>query len=130
VGSNTPAIYFNNTVYIGPVNEPIQAFSISNALLATTPVSQTVNMFGGTGTMPTISANGTTNGIVWGLNASAGALFAYDATTLIELYDSNQAAASRDHFQTVRGHFMTPMVTNGRVYFGTGTTLVALGLLP
>jgi hypothetical protein len=29
----------------------------------------------------------------------------------------------------VAGHFITPLVTNGRVYFGTGSTVAVFGLL-
>src|SRR5215472_1939629 len=45
-----------------------------------------------------------------------------------ELYDSNQAAANRDHFSAVGGHFITPMVATGRVYVGTATSVAVFGL--
>lgn len=123
-------VYFNNTVFIGPANLSLRAFSISRALLATAPSSQSAHLFGATGTVPSISSNGTTNGIVWALDAGRGALFAYDATDLTKvLYDSTQAAAGRDRFSAVAGNFITPLVTNGRVYFGTGSTVAVFGLL-
>jgi hypothetical protein len=123
-------VYFNNTVFIGPANSSLRAFSISRALLATAPSSQTAHVFGGTGTVPSVSSNGNTNGIVWALDAGRGALFAYDATDLTKLlYDSRQAAGGRDRFSSVAGHFITPLVTNGRVYFGTGSTVAVFGLL-
>jgi hypothetical protein len=68
---------------------------------------------------------------VWALDGGAKTLFAYDATDLTKLlYTSAQAAGSRDSFSAVGGHFITPMVANGRVYFGTGSTVAVFGLLP
>jgi hypothetical protein len=127
---STP-IFFNNTAYVGPTNSSLKAFPVSKALLATSPSSQTAHQFGGNGTVASISANGAAQGIVWALDWGAGTLFAYDAADLTkELYDSNQAASNRDHFSAVGGHFITPMVANGRVYFGTSSTVAVFGLLP
>ena len=57
--------YFNNTIYYGPVGSPIQAFTIGNAKLSTSATARTSNSFGYPGATPSISANGTSNGIVW-----------------------------------------------------------------
>ena len=124
-------VFFNSTVYIGPSSLPLMAYSVSQAMLGTSPSSQTAHSFGGTGTVPSVSSNGTVNGIVWALDYSAGTFYAFDASDLSkELYDSKQAANKRDSFASVGGHFITPMVDNGRVYFGTGSTVVVFGLLP
>src|SRR5262249_15284176 len=101
--------YFNNTVYIGAVDDHIKAFLISNAHLATSPSSQTGNTFPYPGTTPSISANGTSNAILWAAeNQSTAVLHAFDATNLAhELYNSNQASAGRDQFG--KGNkFITP----------------------
>jgi hypothetical protein len=88
-------------------------------------------VFGSNGAVASISANGTANGIVWALDWSAGTLYAFDATNLgKELYDSGQAANNRDPFSAVGGHFITPMVVNGRVYIGTASSVAVFGLLP
>ncbi len=124
-------VYFNGTVYICPSGQPVKAFPVTNALLATTPSTQSAHQFSGTGAVVSVSANGTSDGIVWALDWGAGTLYAYDATDLTKnIYNSGQAAGNRDHFSTVGGHFITPMVTNGRVYFGTGSSVVVFGLLP
>jgi uncharacterized protein YjdB len=124
-------IYFNGRVYIGPSGLPLRAFTVSQAKLSASPTSQTAFTFGSQGTVPSASANGTTNGIVWALDRESRTLYAYDATDLTKvLYTSSQAAGSRDSFSTVGGHFITPMVANGRVYFGTGSTVAVFGLLP
>ena len=124
-------IYFNGRVYIGPSGLPLKAFSVSQAKLSASPTSQTAFSFGGNGTVPSASANGTTNGIVWALDRESRNLFAYDATDLTKvLYTSGHAAGGRDSFSNVGGHFITPMVANGRVYIGTGSTVAVFGLLP
>ena len=128
--NHSSPIFFNNAVYVCPENNTLKAFPVSYAKLATSPSSQSAHVFGSNGAVPSISANGTTQGIVWAVDHSAGILFAYDATDLTkELWDSNQAAVNRDHFSSVSGHFIAPMVANGRVYVGTGTSVAVFGLL-
>jgi len=120
--------YFNGTVYYGAVNDTIKAFPITNALLATSPSSQSAHRFPYPGATPSISASGTSNGIVWVVeNTSPAVLHAYDATNLaVELYNSNQAANSRDQFSNNK--FITPMVANGKVYVGTSKSVAVFGL--
>jgi len=92
-------------------------------------LSQSTHRFGYPGTTPSVSANGTTNGIVWAIENTGAILFAYDATDLTkELYNSNQAPNNRDHFSGNK--FITPMVVNGKVYVGTATSVAVFGLLP
>jgi hypothetical protein len=122
--------YFNNTVYYGAVGDHLKAFPITNALLATTPATQSSESFAYPGTTPSISANGTSNAIVWAVeNNSTGVLHAYNAANLTtELYNSNQAANNRDQFSDNK--YVTPMVANGKVYVGTPNSVVVFGLLP
>ena len=121
--------YFNNTVYYGPVGSPILAFTISNAKLPATATMQTSNSFGYPGTTPSISANGASNGIVWAVeNTSPAVLHAYNANTLIELYNSNQASNGRDQFGA-GNKFITPMIVNGKVFVGTTNGVAIFGLL-
>jgi hypothetical protein len=122
--------YFNNTVYYGSVGSPIQAFTITNAKLSTSAVAHTANSFGYPGATPSISANGASNGIVWAVeNSSPAVLHAFDASTLNELYNSNQAASSRDHFGN-GNKFMVPTIVNGKVFVGTPNGVAVFGLLP
>ena len=48
-------------------------FPIANALLATTPASQSATTFAYPGATPSISSNGTQNGIVWAIETQSGA---------------------------------------------------------
>ena len=120
--------YFNGTIYYGPVGNPIKAFRLSNALLPPTPSSLTPSAFPYPGTTPSISANGSNNGIVWAAeNNGVAVLHAYDATNLSnELYNSNQAGG-RDQFGP-SNKFITPMITHGKVYVGTTNSVAVFGL--
>jgi len=122
--------YFNGVVYYGSVGSSIQAFPITNAVLATSSTAQTATSFEYPGATPSISANGTNNGIVWAVeNSSPAILHAYDAATLTELYNSNQASGGRDQFGS-GNKFITPMIVNGKVFVGTPNGVAVFGLLP
>jgi hypothetical protein len=122
--------YFNGTVYIGSVSRSLAAFSIANAMLSTSPTSKTPTQFAFPGTTPSVSANGTKDGIVWAAeNGTVAVLHAYLASDLSqELYNSNQAANNRDHFG-MGNVFITPVIANGKVYVGTTNGVGVFGLL-
>ncbi len=122
--------YWNGTVYYGAVGDAIRAFTIAQAKLPATPGSKTSHTFPYPGATPSVSSNGTTNGIVWAEdNSSPAVLYAYDATNLShELYDSNQAAGGRDQYGA-GNKFITPMIANGKVYVGTTNGVAVFGLL-
>jgi outer membrane protein assembly factor BamB len=122
--------FFNNTVYYGPLASSIEAFAVSNGKLSPTPVAQTPDGFGYPGATPSISANGTSNAILWAIGPAVGIaeLRAYNATTLNELYTSNQATGGRDQFNGNK--FIAPVIANGKVFIGTPTGVAVFGLLP
>jgi hypothetical protein len=122
--------YFNGTLYYGAVGGPLQAFPITNAKLSTSAIAHTANTFPYPGTTPAISANGASNGIVWAVeNSNPAVLHAYDAGTLNELYNSNQASGARDQFGN-GNKFITPTIVNGKVFVGTPNGVAVFGLLP
>jgi hypothetical protein len=126
---STP-VYFNGTVYVCPAGSKLDAFATSNAMLVTPP-AQSSNSFGGSGAVLSISSNGSSDGIVWAVDWTKTELFAYDATKVTtNIYNSAQASGGRDSFSAIGGHFNTPMVVDGKVYFGTGSSIVVFGLLP
>ena len=132
--------YWNNNVYFGSNNFPLHAYALSNGILSATPTAATPNAFPFPGPTPSVSANGSSGGIVWAIDASQfgnegrvlgpSVLHAYDALNVAdELYNSSQAPNGRD----VAGNsvkFSVPTVANGRVYIGTLTELDVYGLLP
>jgi hypothetical protein len=77
-----------------------------------------------------ISANGSTNGIVWATKHSGGAavIYAFDANNLSKMLwaSSNTSRDTADN--SVR--FSVPMIVNGRMYMAGKSALVIYGLLP
>ncbi|HEX3968801.1 MAG TPA: hypothetical protein VHW70_12615 [Edaphobacter sp.] len=128
---STPA-YFNGVLYYAADGDNLKAFPLVNAKLATTPSSVSAVKFPHPGPTPSISSNGTQNGIVWALESSltaSGVLHAYDPANLAhELYNSSQAANGRDSFGN-GNKFIAPMIVNGKVYVGTQNGVAIFGLL-
>jgi len=126
---STPA-YFNGTIYDADVGGTLKAFTVTAAKLSSQPASETTTEFAYPGVSPAISANGTSAGIVWAVeNSNPAVLHAYDATSLTrELYNSNQAAGSRDNFGA-GNKFITPTIADGMVFVGTTNGVAVFGLL-
>jgi hypothetical protein len=123
--------YWNGNIYVWGQYDSPKAFKLTNGVLGTAPSS--TGSAPGTffGQTPSVSSNGTTNGIVWAISFTKEAiLYAYDATNLgNELYSSEQAAGNRD----IPGNwakFSVPVIVNGKVYIGTATEVDVYGLLP
>lgn len=130
--------YWNGNVYFGSYLHSLASFALNGSgMLSTTPTHKSTNSFDFPGTTPSVSANGTTNAIVWTLDTSnngtngspalPAVLYAYDATNLTQLYNSS-AVASDAAGAAVK--FTTPTIANGKVYIGTETELDAFGTLP
>ncbi len=148
VQQNTAAIkgewgapaYFNNGsqqfIYYAGHNDNLKSFALTDGMMSSSPVAKSSHTFNYPGATPSVSANGTQNGIVWALdnsmNGTDGAtngpavLYAYDATTLQLLYSSNMVPGDQLG-NAVK--FTTPVVANGKVYVGTQTGLYVFGLL-
>jgi hypothetical protein len=124
--------YFNGVLYYAADGDSLKAFPITNARVATSASSVTAVKFQHPCPTPTISANGTQNGIVWALEDNTnlpGVLHAYDPTNLThEFYNSNQAPSSRDSFGN-GNKFIAPLIVNGKVYVGTQNGVAVFGLL-
>ncbi len=124
--------FWNNTLYLAGsgFNNPLEAFAfdLTTNRFTTTPTSQSNSTYVFPGASPSISASGTTNGIVWALNSSQycthnspgcgpAVLHAYDATNLAnELWNSAMTGADAAG-NAVK--FTVPTVANGKVYVGT-----------
>ena len=127
---SSPA-YFNNQIYYQGTQDVTKAFSISNAVLSG-PVSEATTSFGALGGTPSISANGTNDGIVWTIQSDAYAsggpdvLHAYNATNLaLELWNSSQNPARDNPGGAIE--MTTPTVVNGKVYVGAEYALSIFG---
>jgi hypothetical protein len=139
---STPA-YWNGSIYYHCSGYPINVYSwtASTTTMSTTPTSTGSTVFNTHGATPSVSANGSANGIIWEIdnsdyNFSSGVpqgpsvLYAYDATNVAtELYNSSQAANGRDTAgQALK--FTVPTIANGKVFVPTSTELDVYGLLP
>jgi hypothetical protein len=131
-------LFWNDFVYVAPGNANLMSFHMSGGILAPPPpTSQSPETLGPQVATPVISSNGTSNAILWLIDAS-GALATPNAPAILRAYDPNKlsneiynsatAAASRD---TAGGavKFTIPTVANGKVYVGTQTELDVYGLL-
>ena len=129
-GEWATAAYYKGSVYFGPQGNNLLQFKFSKAKLATSPYSRSTASFTYPGSTPSISANGSSNGIVWAIeHTDPSVLHAYHAGHLAkELYNSNQAENQRDNFGNA-SHFGTPMIVNGKVYVGTTSGIAVFGLL-
>ena len=121
--------YWNGTFYIIAAGQSaqLQAWQLS---LTTAQLSNTSKAagFGFPSGTPSVSAQGTTNGVVWALDdtmyctpespgCGPAVLHAFDATNLgTELYNSSKVAADAAGYPV---KFTLPTVANGKVYVGT-----------
>ena len=127
--------YWNGNVYIWPTGSALKAFAFANgAFTSPNPSSQSTETAGTYSPTPSVSANGTTNGIVWSLKtdnySSQGTeiLYAHDASNVATLLYSSAQNSTRDNpGKSVK--FIVPTVINGKVYVGSESQLSVFGLL-
>jgi hypothetical protein len=121
--------FWSGRLYFAPVGQPILEFQFKKARLSTAAVAKTTNTFGYPGTTPSISCNKGSDAILWAVaNTNPAVLYAYNAATLVEIYNTSQAAGGRDHFGA-GNKFITPLIANGKVYVGTTAGVGVFGLL-
>ena len=125
---SSPA-YFNGMLYFiacqnqGGGSDVIKQFAINGTSITTTPVAQGSTAYTYPGATPTVSANGTSNGVLWAIQSSAygssgpAVLHAFNATNVAqEFYNSSQNLARDNPGAAVL--FTVPAVVNGKVYVG------------
>ncbi|HEY1801284.1 MAG TPA: pyrrolo-quinoline quinone [Terriglobales bacterium] len=114
------AIYWQGNIYYAGHADAMKQFPIVNGMFATTPSSTSAHSFGYTAAS-SLSANGSSDGILWTVDPSASTLFAYDATNLSNvLFSTGLTDAVR---------FVPPTIANGHVYVAGATQLSAFGPL-
>jgi hypothetical protein len=130
--------YFNSNLYVWGQSDYLKVFRFNGSTFNTTPVFQgSIQAIGHPGASLSISANGTSNGILWaatnsqgqsgGLGAwhmtEPGILYAYNLSNMSQLWNNGQNAA-RDSCGNY-AKFTDPTIANGKVYlpsFGTAQT--------
>lgn len=128
---STPA-YFNKQLYYQGIGGVLKAYGIDKAWITPKPNSETKTSFSGFGTTPSISANGTENGIVWTIQSDGAVshtpaiLHAYNATNLaIELYNSSQLPQRDNPGNAVK--MTVPTIADGKVFVGAQHALAIFG---
>jgi len=112
-------VYWNNRVFIAGAGDRLKAFSVTEGLLSSLPVAETADVLPAPGAVPSVSANGSSEGIVWIIDAAAQ-LRAFDATNLgNELYRGDTGSFVK---------FSTPTIADGKLFVGTTNSLVVFGL--
>jgi hypothetical protein len=129
---SSPA-YFNHRIYYQGNGDVMKAFLITNGIIVATPDSRSGTSFGFPGATPTISANGTNDGIAWVIQADAylssgpAVLHAYNATNLAqELYNSSMNLARDNPGGAVK--MTPPVIAGGKVYVGAEYAVSVYGL--
>jgi hypothetical protein len=162
----TPAFWQNGLYFAGSLDNrgsgdylKMFSFDPSTGLFDTSPASQSSHYYYFPGATPSISSQGSSNGIVWAIDASAygyanpdagnppgsincfqtpvpsqcagpAVLHAYDATSLAnEFWNSSMAANNRDQAGNAV-KFVPPTIANGKVYVSTRSEVDIYGLLP
>jgi hypothetical protein len=125
--------YWNRHIYVSAEDDVLKDFLIEGDRL--TLSSQGEMRFTHPGAIPSVSANGSKDGIVWLIETIRGhtsntpaVLHAYDAQNLsLELYSSEQNSG-RDRAGPSL-HFTIPVVADGRVFVPASRELDVYGLL-
>ena len=124
--------YFNHLIFYQGLHDVLKAFAISNAVISAMPVESSSVTFGFPGATPVVSANGTSNAIVWAIQADAygssgpAVLHAFNAANLSqELYNSSQNPSRDNPGAAVK--MSVPTITGGKVYVGAEYELSVFG---
>ncbi len=121
--------YFNGNVYIFGQYDYPKMFTLNNGLLPTTATSAGAVIMRGPNAV--ISANGSTNGIVWTLQYDTvpPVLWALNPSDLAQVYYNTNQDSKRDKVDSKAVERVNPTVANGRVYVPANSKVQVYGLL-
>jgi hypothetical protein len=125
--------YWNGNIYFWASNDNLKSFSFSNGIIGSRTATSSENI-SFPGPTPSISANGSSNGIIWDVLTSAyssggsSVLIAHNASNVSNTLYSSSQNSSRDNPGGAT-KFVVPTITNGKVYVGTSNFLSVYGLL-
>jgi hypothetical protein len=135
-GATAADLYLGGLTGENGQGDYLKMYSVANGLISTSPVAKSANVFP-IGTTPSISANGTSDGIVWAIERQRGLdtwlvqkpaiLYAYDATNISTMLYNSAQVAPRDQ-GGCGSKFQVPTIANGKVYVSTQSELDVFGL--
>lgn len=128
--SQSPVIWIgpaNEYIYISAMNNNTLTYIFNGSTIQTTPIATTAAKQGNPPGGMSLSANGTSNGIVWVVYTSANVLYAYNATNMPAVLWSSTNNTARDGFaNSVK--FVSPTIADGKVFVSTTNSVVAYGV--
>jgi hypothetical protein len=137
--STTNYLYASGVDAWGGSGDYLKQYTVTDGVVSAAPIEQSVALFP-VGSTPSISAHGTTNGIMWAImrkdslsslpGTKPAVLYALNATNVSQvLYTSAQNRQLRDQLGCAN-KFNVPTIANGKVYVGTQNELDVFGILP
>jgi len=124
--------YWNGNIYTWTAIDWLKQFSISSGVISETPVNKGLYVTTtGLGSTPSISANGTSNAILWVVDWSVypEVVYAVEATNVSTTLWSSAANSARDSAGP-NSKFVIPTIANGKVYVASTSDVTVYGLLP
>jgi hypothetical protein len=92
-----PAIFNGRLYYVEAFGGVAKAFTLLNGQISSTPETRSLDNFSFYGSTPSVSSNGSSEGIVWDIDHGTNQLRAYSSDSYAtELYTSEQAFGGRD----------------------------------
>lgn len=126
IGLFSGQCFANNTLFVGGRDDKIKSYAWNGSTFNTTPTNQSATTFSFPGAILAYTSNGSTagTGVLWAVTDAAssghaaqnGTLRAFNADTLVELYNSGTVGG--DALGLI-SKFAEPTVVNGKVYVGT-----------
>ncbi|MGO9513686.1 MAG: hypothetical protein ACLP2F_08600 [Steroidobacteraceae bacterium] len=120
--------YWNSSFYLAGAKGPLTAYALNASVPALSLDASSSHAYGFPGSSPSVSASGTSEGIVWTLDTSQyctsnapgcgpAVLYAHDAANVATQLWSSGGLAADAAGNAVK--FAVPTVANGKVYVGT-----------
>ena len=129
------AAYWSGHLFVLWSGDVLKDFALRGGRLSASPVARAADRFTDPGATPTVSANGTRDGIVWVIESRGfrapdrpAVLRAYEAANVAHVLYASEQQPERDRAGTAL-RFTIPTVADGRVYVGTKGQLDVYGLL-
>ena len=134
------AAYANGSIYLVTVNGKMLQFKLTNGKLSAKATSASSEVYAFPGTSPSVSSDGTRNGIVWTIerripagteaddpNAGVAVLHAYDPNDLAREFFVSGTSTGGSNYAGRAIKFTVPTVADGHVFVGGNKTVAIFG---
>ena len=125
--------YWNGHVFFAVSDDSLRDYAVKDGKLALSKSS--IMRFENPGATPSVSADGTQNGLVWTVSTKTwngqdrpGVLYVFEANNIDEPIYSSEQNPTRDRL-ALATRFVFPVVVNGRVYIAARDEVDVYGLV-